>query len=409
MNQGNKELLERALEHGLIDMSSLQKSVEMKEREELLKQHPYAIWQGKTDGKWYTYFPDEKKGRVLKRRVKREDLENDIVKSLKVEIENPTIEEVFREWLVRKLKLEEIKESTYWRYEKVFERHFTEFGKNRIKDVSLLEFQEFLEEQIPEKKLDAKGFANLRAIVRGFLCRAKRRGLIDYSIDEMFEGLEISRKRFRKTVKEDCEEVFDEEETPLMMEYLKEHPDLVNLGILLLFVTGLRIGELVALKREDFEKDVIKVRRTETKFYDYEEKRFICRVDNAPKTEAGIRNVVIPKGYEWIIREILSKNRGTEFVFCKDGKRITAQAVRERMYRICNKMNLLRRSPHKIRKTYGTILLENVHNNKMVEAQMGHTDIICGERHYHRNRKSIEKKKDILSSIPDFTIATKTE
>lgn len=28
----------------------------------------YKIWEGK-DGKWYTYLPDEKKGRVLKKRT----------------------------------------------------------------------------------------------------------------------------------------------------------------------------------------------------------------------------------------------------------------------------------------------------------------------------------------------------
>ena len=36
-------------------------------KEELLKQHPYEIWQSK-DGKWYTYLPAQGGGRALKKR-----------------------------------------------------------------------------------------------------------------------------------------------------------------------------------------------------------------------------------------------------------------------------------------------------------------------------------------------------
>ena len=39
----------------------------------------------------------------------------------------------------------------------------------------------------------------------------------------------------------------------LVMEYLKANPDMINLGILLMFVTGARVGEIVTLKHEDFQ------------------------------------------------------------------------------------------------------------------------------------------------------------
>jgi integrase/recombinase XerD len=35
---------------------------------------------------------------------------------------------------------------------------------------------------------------------------------------------------------------------------------------------------------------------------------------------------------------------------------------------------------------------------------MGHTDIAVTENHYHRNRKSIERKVEILSAIPEFSM-----
>lgn len=84
------------------------------------------------------------------------------------------------------------------------------------------------------------------------------------------------------------------------------------------------------------------------------------------------------------------------------GNRISIQSIRMRQKRICKKLNIYPKSPHKGRKTYGTILMDNHIDNRLIIEQMGHTDITCSEKHYHRNRKSIEKKTEILSNIPDF-------
>ena len=39
---------------------------------------------------------------------------------------------------------------------------------------------------------------------------------------------------------------------------------------------------------------------------------------------------------------------------------------------------------------------------RLIMEQMGHTDISCTESHYHRNRRSIDAKSQIISSIPEF-------
>ncbi|MBP3628624.1 MAG: hypothetical protein J6I95_04060 [Anaerotignum sp.] len=41
-------------------------------------------------------------------------------------------------------------------------------------------------------------------------------------------------------------------------------------------------------------------------------------------------------------------------------------------------------------------------DSKMVTDQMGHSSISCTEVHYHRNRKTIDKKTAILWSKPEF-------
>lgn len=62
----------------MIDLSYMQEQIEMKKREELLKKHPYKIYQGK-DGKQYTYLHDEKKGRKMIKRNVQVDIEEQVI------------------------------------------------------------------------------------------------------------------------------------------------------------------------------------------------------------------------------------------------------------------------------------------------------------------------------------------
>ena len=115
--------------------------------------------------------------------------------------------------------------------------------------------------------------------------------------------------------------------------------------------------------------------------------------------------MVVPDDYAWLCSKLRMLNPFGEYVFVDNmGKRITTNCIRNRLRRICAKLGIYHKSPHKIRKTYGTILFDNNIDKRLILDQMGHADVIVGETHYHRNRKTIEKKRNILSSIPDFKV-----
>ena len=375
--------------------------MEAMKRKELLEKHPYKIWQGK-DGKWYTYLPDDKKGRVLKKRTSQKAIEDDVIAYLKTELENPTITEVFNEWNDRRLELKKISDATHLRNKQVFNRHYKEFGNQRIKVISADDFDRFLEEQIPLHNLTSKAFSNLKTITRGFLKYAKKRKLVAFNVEEIFQDLDTSETDFRKVIKEDYEEVFDEKEMPIMIKYLEKNLDVKNIGILLMFATGIRVGELVALKHDAFDGNTIKIRRTETRFLGKDGK-YVYDIKEFPKSEAGVRTVVIPEDYMWLCSKVRTLSPFGEYVFTdKNGKRMTTNCIRRRQEQNCKKLGIYRKSPHKIRKTYGSILLDYNVDNRLIMEQMGHTDISCTEIHYHRNRKDIEQKSNIISSIPEF-------
>lgn len=396
--------LKYLIDSGIIDVPNIQSILEMKKRQELLDNHPYKIWMG-SNGKWYTYLPDEMKGRVLKKKSTRKDIEDVVIQYQESVMSNPTIDELFTEWNDHRRDIGRIAKSSHTRLRQVYDRHFKEFGKRRIANVKENEWIDFLEAQVFEHNLSSKAFASLKSVVRGLLKWAKRQGMITYSPELMLTELDLSDTVFSKKIKEDYEEVFDEDETQKMLSYLIGNRDIRNDGIILLFVSGVRVGELVGIKPQDINlnSNTVKIRRTETRFKEGNDTIFAIK--EYPKTKAGIREIVIPTSYSWLLKELSNKSKGHEFVFEEDGKRLTTLLIRKRIYSICKKVGVYKKSPHKIRATYDTILLDNGVDKRTVKDQMGHSDISVSEKSYHRNRKSIKNKAVIIDAIADFRTA----
>lgn len=78
------------------------------------------------------------------------------------------------------------------------------------------------------------------------------------------------------------------------------------------------------------------------------------------------------------------------------------QTASENGRKNCKKLGIYAKPPHKIRKIYGTILLDNNVDKHFIVGQMGYADIFAMENHYHKNRRNIGNKSDILSSIMNF-------
>lgn len=391
-------VLKLAIEYGCVDVAYLQTKIEMRREEELLKKHPFSIWRGK-DGLWHTYLPDQEKKRVPKKRKTEKEIKKVVAEYWKEQLENPTVEEVYREWIQDRVNRKEITQQTKERYDRQFSQCFGVFAKRRIKTVSEYEIEDFLLQAIHEKELTQKGFSNLRTLVYGIFRRAKKKRYVNFSITEVVKDIEISRKSFRKNSKTEQELVFSEVETAKVTDYIiNTFPDIISLGIMLMFKTGLRPGELVAVKWCDIEHNIIHVHRTEIRYKD-ETGSNIYTVRDFPKTDAGIRPVIIPENAMWIVERIRKLNPFGEFVFERNGERLKEYNVSQRLETICKNTGIVRKSPNKIRKTYGTILLDANVTDSVVKSQMGHTDIRTTKKYYYKDRKSIEQKIDIINNV----------
>lgn len=397
----DERVLQYLTENCLIDLNDVCSKVEMNERKGLIEKHHY--WQGK-NGLWYVHIPDSTKpsGRRLVKRNTERAIQDVIVKYERQFADNPTFEDMFNECYKNKLELNKISKSSYDRYVQVYKRHYPVFGKQFVKNLTDTDFIDFLEKQIPEHELGSKAFSLLKTITRDTLKYCKRKKYINWSAEQMLQELDVSDRDYYKRYKEDCEEVFDEVETAKMVSYLTENHDTRNDAVLLMLITGMRVGEVVVLKHEDIDpKDnLVRVRRTETRYK--ENGKDTYDIKDSPKSSAGNRDIVIPKNFSGFIQNLFFSSMNKEFVFEEDGTRITSLLVRKRLYKICKDLEIPQRSPHKIRKTYDSILQDANLDKRFVTDQMGHSNISTSENHYHRNRKNTRQKRDLIDAIPEF-------
>lgn len=393
-------ILKSSTEYAMVEIPSLENvldELDNMKRNELLAKHPYKIWQGK-NGKWYTYIPDDNGGRSLKNRTTQEAIENVVIESIRGKIESPTVKDIFLEWSKKRLEREEIEKATYSRYQRDFEKCFKKIKNRKIKKITELDIEDFIKDTIREEKLSQKAFSNMRTLVYGIFKYAKKKGLVTFSIKTVVADMEFSRKEFSRRTHENNEQVFMVKEEETMVKYLTENQDLINLGLLLLFKSGLRIGELSVLQPADITDCNIHVCKTETIYKDQNGKVHYDIKDTA-KTPAGMRTVVIPKQYKWILDKIKRINPFGEYLFMQNNERIRSYQFRTRLYTNCRRLGIVLKSPHKIRKTYGTKLYDSPIPKSVIIEQMGHTDISCLEKHYYYNRLDKQEKEEAINQL----------
>lgn len=400
--QDNNEVFQFALENSIINAKVIKEAVAELTKKEILEQHTNKIWQGK-DGCWHTHIILDNGKRVVRHRKTREELEDYLVKYYKQLQETVYIKDVFETWMNEKLEYGEIKKQSYDKYCNEYKRFFKpelSICTKKFKNITELDLEHFIKATIKECQLTRKAYSGLVTLLNGIFKYGKKLGYTNISISTFIKDLYLPKNIFQKTFKDKSSEVFMENEIPLIVGYLRKNPDMWNLGLLLQFQTGARIGEIATLRKEDIKEHSILIRRTEVKLKI--DGKWTMIVSELPKTDAGYREIIIPPSAEWTIQKILELNPDGEFLFMENGKRIRENTYNKRLNLICEKLNLAHRTTHKIRKTYGTTLLDSDVNDSFVAEQMGHSDVTTTRKLYYYSNKSYQTKVSQINRAIDF-------
>jgi len=384
------KMLQFLVANGNIDKYSVQQAMDKLERENYLAQHTYKVWQG-SNRLWYTYLPDKKgkKGRKQVKLTTEAKIHDAIVSYYQAQKEEPTIQSVFTDWISQKLENKELSRGTFDRYSNDYKRFFDkQIASKKVESVTEDDLDLFIRKTITGHKLTPKAYSNFRTLVLGIFKYAKRKKYTTISISTFFQDFALPKTIFTKVIKNKEDQIYMEDEIPRVAEYLKSNPTLVNLGLLLVFQTGLRCGELAALRPTDITRKAIHVQRQEIKYKDEVTQKTVYEIKNYPKSDCGAREVIITDKTIETLDMIKKLNPDGEFLFEVDGTRLTYNNYNKTLYRVCKTLNISQKSMHKIRRTYGTTLLDEGVDEILVTQQMGHADISTTKTYYYYSNKT---------------------
>ena len=278
----NKEvLLKYAVDNGMIDLSYVQEQIEMNKRKELLKKHPYKIWEGK-DGKWRTYLPDVEKGRILKKRTTEKAINDMIVdyylqtskEELKYNKEKEKIDNQFLTCFImwkNKQIAYGISGNTVYKYEYDYKRFFkgTDFEEMDVRNITEEDITIFIISRIKELDLKEKAGKALWGYISGVFKSLRINKRI---IDDPCQYIDTKQffKFYNKEVKPQNDRVLNEYEIEMIMERIKlDHQEkswyMPSYAVELAIYTGMRAGELAGLKWENvfIDERVIVISKSE--------------------------------------------------------------------------------------------------------------------------------------------------
>lgn len=175
-------------------------------------------------------------------------------------------------------------------------------------------------------------------------------------------------------------ETYTTDEQKKIVQYVISNPAPRNLGILIALCTGMRIGELCALKWEnvDLEKRLIKVRYTVNRIYEGPGGRARTHIEfDRPKTIDSNRDIPIQRDLYGILKKYRSVANDDYFVISGSGQLDEPRTYRNYYRRfILDKVKLGRCIKfHGLRHTFATRLIENGAEVTAVSKIMGHSDV----------------------------------
>lgn len=293
-----------------------------------------------------------------------------------------------------------VKESSFGRYKRIVEKHLLPFfNDSRIDKITNKHLEEFINYLSENGRIDGKGGLSSKTI-RDILTVLK--SIFDYA---KRSGISISCDYGNVNVKRRVNEVkvLTVSEQKILHDYLLQDIDLIKLGILMSLYTGIRIGELCALKWKnvDFTDGSLEICHTLQRIENNSKSGGKTKiVITEPKTRFSKRKIPLPD----FIAEVMLPFSGKpeEYILTGDmDKYLEPRTVQDKFYKTTKACGLPKVNFHALRHTFATRSVELGFELKSLSEILGHSSVnITLEKYVHSSfvlkRNNMEKLAQIF-------------
>ncbi|MGI6012642.1 MAG: tyrosine-type recombinase/integrase [Ruminococcus sp.] len=254
------------------------------------------------------------------------------------------------EWLL--LKRSQVKESTYVKYGATLEKHIKPgLGKYPAEAVSEMVIEQFSYELLNEEHLSAKTVHDILSVVHSILVYAARQ------IPSMGAISMTYPREARKEMR-----VLSNEEQCCFVRYLLKDMDACRFGVLLALLTGLRIGEICALRWEDISlhNRTVCVRRTMQRLKNLKEtgEQKTRIVLGAPKSAQSVKIIPLNDYTADLCKRWQVKNSAAYVLTGEENQYMEPRTLQYRMARYTKECGLEGVHFHTLRHSFATRCIE---------------------------------------------------
>ena len=381
----------------MIDVEHIKKAVEVKKRENILLKHNYKIWEGK-DGCFRTYLSDPNGRKLIKRKTLRK-LEDVLIAYYSERDSLPkTFRDVYWEWrAVQDLLVESA--NTPVKYDTDYTRYFENagFSDKPIDILTLDDVKVFIVQTTRKHQLCKKAIKTLfgyidRVIQFAVTHKYISENILQYVAAKDFYKYATPSKRSQKT------QVFSPTDLKLLRKQLMEdhqaQPGYIpSYAVELAILTGMRVGELAALKWDHINEDGILIDQSE-KYNRQEKKYFIDKTKNKkdrffPMTSEiqgilkAVKRAEIENGYL------------TEWVFSNGSGRVHAPVISSCIKTKCRQIGIEEHGIHALRKTLNSQFRHDGVPVTVASSLLGHTEAV-NDSYYTFDISDLSEKTEIV-------------
>lgn len=193
-------------------------------------------------------------------------------------------------------------------------------------------------------------------------------------------------------------EIFDKSDQIALINHLQSEISYKNFGILLAIHTGIRIGELCALKWSDinFDCQLLHINKTMSRLHTKKDGSRL--VITSPKSKASIRTIPLNK---WIMQfAVLLRGEPDEYLITGREQHIEPNKYRLFYNRVLKELELPHHKFHSLRHTFATRCIECGCDYKSLSQLLGHSNVAITMSMYVHPQ--LELKRKCVELLADY-------
>ena len=300
---------------------------------------------------------------------------------------------LYKDWIYTWLleKKDYIKESTYANYSNnIFNHIIPKLGNYYLNELNHKVIQDFLLELSKNGRKDNNGglaektIKDITIIIKGSI----KKGINEDKI----KHIELT-FNYPKDNKKNKLYVLTKREQNKITDYVLENINSRNIGLLISLYSGIRIGELCALRWEDvdFKKNCLTINKTIQRVYIKDKNKNISKVIiTTPKTKNANREIPINKDFLEILKKVKSDKK--HYILTGNEKYIEPRTYRKHFNKVLDELKIKHFNFHSLRHTFATNCISLGVDYKTVSELLGHANVNITLNLYVHPRYSQKKK-----------------